>query len=198
MSLFTMTLLLLLIMDPIGNLYSYLSLVKELNPQRQKWVIFREMGIALLAMLGFYYLGEFLFDFLNLSECTLRLASGVILFLIAIKVLFSAPDSPRAHLEQGEPFIFPFAIPLIAGPALLATIMLYSHIEKSQSEMLLAILIAWFLSVVILFFSRPIYSLLGKSGLMAGERLIGMVLVLIAVQAFLQGILTCWKMQPHA
>ncbi len=198
MSLFTMTLLLFLIMDPVGNICSYLSLVKELNPKRQHWVIFREMGIALLAMVGFYYLGEFLFNFLDLSEATLRISSAVILFLIAIKILFSSPGNPRAHLIEGEPFIFPFAIPLIAGPALLATIMLYSHLEGAGAVMLLAILIAWFLSVLILFFSHPIYSVLGRNGLMACERLIGMVLVLIAVQGFLAGVLDFWKMRPHA
>ncbi len=196
MSLFNVTLVLLLIMDPIGNMTSYLSLVKELNPKRQHWIIFREMGIALLAMIGFNYLGEYIFKILDLSETTVRLSSGVILFLIAIKILFTASDSPRANLPKGEPFIFPLAIPLIAGPALLATIMLYSHLEPYQSIMLSAILIAWLLSSLILFFARPIRRLLGVNGLMACERLIGMILVLIAIQRFLEGILLFCATQP--
>jgi multiple antibiotic resistance protein len=195
MSLFNITLTLLLIMDPIGNLSSYLSLVKELDPKRQNWIIFREMLIALAVMLFFNYLGEYIFNFLGLSETTVRLSSGVILFLIAIKILFTASDSPRANLPKGEPFIFPLAVPLIAGPALMATIMLYAHLEPLQSIMIIAILIAWFLSILIFFFAGPIKRILGNNGLMACERLIGMVLVLMAVQRFLEGILLFWATQ---
>lgn len=197
MSLFNIALVLLLIMDPIGNISSYQSMVKELDSRRQTWIVFREMIIALLVMIGFNYLGEFIFDFLDLSETTVRLSSGVILFLIAVKILFTAPDSLRANLPKGEPFIFPLAVPLIAGPGLMATIMLYAHLEPYQSIMLIAILIAWGLSALILFFSNTIKRVLGTNGLMACERLIGMVLVLIAVQRFLEGILLFWATQPQ-
>lgn len=196
MSLFNISLVLFLIMDPIGNLSSYLSMVKELNPKRQNWIIFREMLIALLVMLFFNYLGEYIFNILSLSEITVRLSSGVILFLIAVKILFTAPDSLRANLPKGEPVIFPLAIPLIAGPALMATIMLYAHLEPYQSVMIAAILIAWFLSISIFLFAGTIKRILGINGLMACERLIGMILVLIAVQRFLEGILLFWKTQP--
>lgn len=196
MSLFSITLVLFLIMDPVGNASSYLSLVKGLDPKRKYWVILREMLIALTVMIGFNYLGEFIFDFLDLSETTMRLSSGVILFLIAIKILFTSTDSPRANLPQGEPFIFPLAVPLIAGPALMATIMLYAHLEPLQSIMLSAIFLAWLLSAMILFFAQPIKQILGINGLMACERLMGMVLVLIAVQRFLEGILLFWSTHP--
>jgi multiple antibiotic resistance protein len=195
MSLLHVTLVLLFIMDPLGNLSSYLSLVKELDPQRRSRVILREMLIALGVMLFFNYLGEYIFHFLDLSETTVRLSSGVILFLIAIKILFPAPDNPRANLPKGEPFIFPLAIPLIAGPALLATIMLYAHLEPLQSLMIIAILIAWFISMLIFFFAEPIKHLLGTNGLLACERLIGMILVLVAVQRFMEGILLFWVSQ---
>lgn len=162
MSLLSVALVLFLIMDPIGNLNSYLSLVKEVEPRRQRWVVLREMLIALAIMILFNYLGEFIFDVLGISEVTVRLTSGVILFLIAIKILFPAQDSPRANLPKGEPIIFPFAVPLIAGPALLATIMLYAHLEPYQSVMLGAIFLAWFASVVILYFSSTIKKVLGQ------------------------------------
>lgn len=197
MSLFNITLVLFLIMDPVGNLSAYQSMVKELDPKRQNWIIFREMMIALLIMIGFNYLGEYIFTVLDLSETTVRLSSGVILFLIAIKILFTSSDSLRANLPKGEPFIFPLAVPLITGPALMATIMLYAHLERYQSVMIIAILIAWLLSIIILFFARPIKRILGNSGLMACERLIGMILVLIAVQRFLEGILLFWSAQPN-
>jgi multiple antibiotic resistance protein len=197
MSLLNITLVLLLIMDPIGNISSYLSLVKELNPRRQNWIILREMLVALLVMLAFNELGEYIFNFLHLSETTVRLSSGMILFLVAIKILFTATDNPRMNLPQGEPFIFPLAVPLFAGPSLLATIMLYAHLEAYRSVMLSAILIAWLVSIAILLFARPIKRLLGDNGLNACERLIGMVLVLVAVQRFLEGILLFWATQPN-
>lgn len=197
MSLFNIAIVLYLIMDPIGNVNSYLSMVKEINPSRKRWIIFREMLIALLVMLGFNFLGEYIFTILDLSESTVRLASGVILFLIAIKILFTAPDSLRANLPKGEPFIFPLAIPLITGPALMATIMLYAHVEHDQSIMIMAILIAWLASIMTFFFAEQIKKIVGQNGLMACERLIGMVLILIAVQRFLEGVLLFFSTLPH-
>ena len=197
MTLFGIVLVLVLIMDPLGNLPTFLSLVKEIDPQKLKWIILREMVIALAIMLGFNYLGEYMFNFLDISETTVRITSGVILFLIAIKILFTAPDSVRANLPKGEPFVFPLAVPLIAGPALLATIMLFAHLEPIQSVMLIAILIAWLIAVFILLFATPIKKILGNNGLLACERLIGMVLVLLSVQRLLEGILLFWATQPN-
>lgn len=198
LTLFSTTLVLLFIMDPIGNIASYLSLVKELPPKRQRWIIMREMLIALLVMIIFNYLGEYIFSFLGLSEPTVCIASGVILFLIAVKILFTSEDSPRAHLPQGEPFIFPLAVPLIAGPALLATIMLYARLDKSETIMLEAIILAWLISICVLYFAKPIQQVLRNNGLTACERLTGMVLVLIAVQRFLEGILLFWSTNTHS
>lgn len=192
MSFFHVTLVLFLIMDPIGNLTSYLGMVKELDPKRRSIIVIREMLIALGVMLFFNYVGEFIFDFLGISQTTVTLSSGVILFLIALKILFTSKDSPRANLPEGEPFIFPLAIPLIAGPALMATVMLYASMEPLQEVMLLAIFLAWLFSSLILYFAEPIKRILGTNGLTACERLIGMVLVLVAVQRFLEGILLFW------
>ena len=196
MSLFDVTLVLIFIMDPIGNLSSYLTLINELDLKRRFIVFFRGMLIALTVMIGFNYLGEYIFQFLSLSETTVRLSSGIILFFVAIKILFPSDDSPRANFPIGEPFIFPLAVPLIAGPALLATIMLYAHLEPMQSIMIIAILIAWAIAFVIFSFASQIKKLLGVNGLMACERLIGMVLVLIAVQRLMEGALLFFAQQP--
>lgn len=197
MSLFSIAVVLFLIMDPMGNISSFLSLTKDLEPKKQHRVIVREMLIALAVMIFFNYLGEFIFAILELSETTVRISSGVILFLIAIKILFMAPDSLRANLPKGEPYVFPIAIPLIAGPGLLATIMLYAHLEPYQSVMIVAILLAWAASAAILYFANPIKKYLGPNGLMAAERLVGMVLVLISIQRFLEGILLFWSSHPN-
>lgn len=195
MSLISITLVLFLIMDPVGNISSYLNLVKELPSKRKKWIVFREMLIALTFMILFNYIGEFIFSLLELSETTVRLSSGVILFLAAVKILFPAQDSLRANLPHGEPFIIPLAVPLIAGPSLLATIMLYAHLEPSQPLMLTAILLAWIFAAIVLLLSETLQKILGNNGLMACERLMGMVLVLLAIQRFLEGIILFYKGQ---
>ena len=150
MNLLSLSFILFLIMDPIGNVSSYLKLVENLPVKRQRWIVLREMLIALLAMIVFYFIGEYLFAVLQISPLTVRLASGAILFLVAIKILFPSKDSPRNNLPQGEPFIIPLAIPLIAGPSLLATIMLFAHGEPNHGVMLASIFIAWFAAVVVL------------------------------------------------
>lgn len=187
MTLLNLVVILFLIMDPVGNISSFLSLLKGLDPKKQSWIVFREMLIALAAMFIFYYLGEFIFAILNVSETTVRLTSGLILFLVAIKILFPSIDSLRANLPEGEPFVTPLAIPLIAGPSLLATIMLFAHLETNDT-MLLAILISWAAAVTVLLLGPFLKRILGMNGLIACERLMGMVLVLLAIQRFLEGV----------
>jgi multiple antibiotic resistance protein len=175
-------------MDPIGNISSFLQQLQNIVPERRSKVILREMLIALAIMIVFNYLGEFIFNVLNISETTLKLTSGAILFLVAIKILFPSIDSLRANLPDGEPFVTPLAVPLIAGPSLLATIMLFAHLESSQLTMLSAILIAWAGAVIVLLSGKRLQGILGINGLIACERLLGMVLVMLAIQRFLEGV----------
>ncbi|MFQ5729373.1 MAG: MarC family protein [Waddliaceae bacterium] len=188
MSLLSISLVLFLIMDPIGNVSSFLSMVKEIEPKRQKLILLREMLIALTMMVIFNYLGEVIFWLFDITDTTVRLSSGVILFLVALQILFPTLNGIRNNIPPEEPFITPLAVPLIAGPSLLATIMLYAHMEDSQQVMIWAILIAWFASVVVLLSSRLLYRILGTNGLMACEKLMGMILIFLAVQRFLDGV----------
>lgn len=188
MSFLNLVVILFLIMDPVGNISSFIDQLKKIPPTKRKRVIVREMLIALAAMVIFNYIGEFIFKILNVSETTVRITIGVILFLIAIKIIFPGIDSLRANLPKDEPFINPLAIPLIAGPSLLATIMLFAHLEPSQPYMLLAILTAWCAALIILLCGNFLQKILGNNGLMASERLMGMILALLAIQRFLEGI----------
>jgi multiple antibiotic resistance protein len=188
MNLLFLVLILFFIMNPMGNVINYLTLMQGIVPERRLWVGFREMLIALFVMLLFYVIGDWLFYLLGFSEVALRLASGLILLLIAIKILFPPATKPKTEALPGEPFIFPFAVPMIAGPALLATIMLYSHLEPSKSMTLGAILIAWAATSLILFCSKTMEKILGPSGLAAAERLMAMILVLLAIQRLTLGI----------
>lgn len=188
MTLFTISLVLFMIMDPIGNISSYLSLMKEVSPKRKYWVLFREMLIVLLFMVAFNFLGEYIFDLLELKTVTVQLSSGLILFFTALKFLFPAKDSIRANLPGGEPFIIPLAIPLIAGPSLLATIMLFARLEPSIPLMLQAIFIAWVCTIIVLLAAPFLYKTLGNNGLIACERLMAMILLMMAIQRFMEGI----------
>lgn len=188
MNFITLSLILFLIMDPVGNISSFLNLLRDIPARRRRLIIIREMAIALAAMILFNYAGEIVFSVLNVSETTVRLTAGAILFLVAIKILFPSIDSLRANLPSGEPFITPLAIPLIAGPSLLATIMLFAHMDNSQPEMLGAILVAWAAASIILLLGNRLQKVLGNNGLVACERLMGMVLIMLAIQRFLEGV----------
>lgn len=178
----------LIIMDPIGNVGSFLVMTKNVAPRRQPYVVFREMLIALAAMIGFYLISNSFFRYLQLSETAVWCSSGVILFLTAIKILFPATNSLRSNLPEEEPFIVPFAIPLIAGPSLLATIMLYAHMESCRPMVVTAILLAWMCAITLLLLAPKLQRVLGTNGLIACERLTGMVLVMMAIQRFMEGV----------
>lgn len=189
MTLFSLALVLFLIMDPLGNMHSFLDYLEGLKPNRQKFIILREMLIALIAMLAFNFLGEYLFRLLEISDTTIYLASGVILFLVAIKILFPKPELIEHKKLEGEPLLVPLAIPMVAGPALLATIMLYADTETSPWTMLYAIIIAWSACCLLLLASKQIVRVIGTGGLTACEKLMGMILILLSVQRILQGVL---------
>lgn len=188
MEFFSVALMLFLIMDPVGNVSAFLNMVKDIPTSQRSWIVLREMLIALVAMLVFNFIGEYIFNILHLSETTVHLSAGLILFLVALKILFPTIDSPRNNLPEGEPFVIPLAIPLIAGPSLLATIMLFAHMEPSIPLMLGAILSAWAAAVVVLLFAPQLKKYLGSNGLIACERLMGMVLILLAIQRFSEGV----------
>lgn len=188
MTLFTLAVTLFLIMDPIGNISPFLKVLHGLEPKKQRMIVIREMGIALAIMLLFSVIGEYIFDILEISLTTVRIASGTILFLFALKVLFMAPDNPRSNLPGGEPFVTPLAIPLIAGPALLATVMLFAKLEESYIFMWLSILLAWSCALAVLLMGPRLQRLLGVNGLLACEKLMGMILMMLAIQRFLEGV----------
>ncbi len=189
MDLLTVIITLLFIMDPLGNMNSFIKMVDGIPRRRQYWIILREMFIALGVMLLFNFIGEWIFQALSLSEIAVSLSAGMILFLTALKAIYPSETSPRAKLPTtGEPFIVPMAIPLIAGPSLLATIMLYAHMETSQPLMLAAILISWVIACVLLVFSHGIKKGLKLNGLLASEKLMAMILIMLAIQRFMDGV----------
>lgn len=181
--------MLLLIMDPLGNLPIYMSVLRSIEPRRRRIVIMRELVIALVVLLIFLHSGQALLDFLQIQQETVSIAGGIILFLIALKMIFPQPGGIMNLPEGGEPFIVPLAIPMIAGPSTMAALILLSNQEPNKmTQWTIALCAAWMISALILMMSNKVHRLLGEKGLTAVERLMGMILVMIAIQMLLNGI----------
>lgn len=188
MTLLSAALLLFLVMDPLGNIPLFLTALKSVEPSRRVKVIVRELLIALLVMVIFLFSGQAFLSALHISEPALKVTGGVILFLIALKMIFPPDNSSHQVLEE-EPFIVPLAIPYIAGPSTLATLILIMNNEPQRwAEWLVALLAAWGVSGVILMSAGPLAKVLRNRGLIAIERLMGMILVAIAIQMLMDGI----------
>ena len=188
MDLLQTTILLFLILDPLGNVPLFLSLLKNVDPARRTRIIARELAIALVALVAFLLSGSHVMAFLALEPESISVAGGVILFIIAIKMLFPGAKAQYDDLPDAEPLVVPLAIPLVAGPSILATLMLMaSRAPDRLGELLIALLIAWGASSLILLGSNGFQRLLGERGLVAVERLMGMLLVAMAVQMLLDG-----------
>jgi multiple antibiotic resistance protein len=182
-------LLLFLVMDPLGNIPLFMTTLKKVDEERQRFVVVRELLIAFGVLVGFLFLGQYLLKLLQLSETALTTAGGIILMIIALKMIFPRRDASLQEDVEGEPFIVPLAIPYVAGPSAMATALLLMSREPGRwPEWLLAVLIAWFASAVIIYFSGYFARFLGEKGLVAIERLMGMLLITVAVQMLLNGI----------
>jgi multiple antibiotic resistance protein len=188
MRIFSAVMTLLLIMDPLGNIPLFLSALKDVRPERQRRVLLREILFAFLILLTFFFLGKYLLRFLSLQQETISIAGGIVLFLIALRMIFPPARDALADAPEGEPFLVPLAVPLIAGPSTLAALLLLRSGPLGTPELLLALTIAWALSAIILLSSTLLYRLLKQRGLIAVERLMGMLLVMLAVQMFLNGV----------
>ena len=179
---------LFLLMDSIGNIPLFISILKGISRKRQLQIIFREMLIALGIMILFNFLGDYLLAALQVTQYTVLISGGIILFLIALKMIFPVKDSDQASAADKEPFIVPLAVPLVAGPAVLAAIILYSGQETGALSSVLAIIAAWIVTTLILLSSTFLNKIMGTRGIAACERLMGLVLTMIAIQMFLEGL----------
>jgi len=191
MTVLSATLLLLLVLDPIGNVPFFLSALEPVAPARRRKVMLRELVVALLALVVFLFAGARLLGALGIEQASLTAAGGIILFLIAIKMTFPAMHGRTRPDEQieGELFIVPLAIPFVAGPSALATVLVIMNREPERwPEWLAAVGIAWVITGLVLFLSEPIGRWLGRRGMIAVERLMGMVLTAIAVQMLVDGV----------
>jgi multiple antibiotic resistance protein len=187
--LLSISLTLFLIMDPFGNIPVFLPILDRVPEVRRRRVLVRELLLALVVILVFVFCGKYAMTALGLRQESVSIAGGIILFLIAVRMVFPTPKTPIAGDLDGEPLLVPLAVPLIAGPSLLAVLLMFATAEPHRLGVLLAAsLLAWGATFVVLFSSTFLIRFLTRRGLVAVERLMGMVLVALAVQLFLDGV----------
>lgn len=195
---------LFVVLDPPGNAPVVQSLLQDVAPGRRRRILLRELLFVLLLLLVFFFLGKEILGWLGISPGSLNLSGGIMLFLIAVGMVFPstgvAGSSSPHHPAATEPFIVPVAVPLIVGPAAISLVMMQAALCHDAGEMLgalVSLLLAWAATSLILLFSGRVLSLLGDKGAVALTRLMGTLLVLIAVQMILDGI-TSYLSSLHA
>lgn len=180
---------LFLVMDPLGNIPMFLSALKEVPAERRRRVLVRELLIAYAVLVACLLVGQPLLRSLRLDQESISIAGGIVLFLIALRMIFPSEGGVLGESIEGEPFIVPLAIPLLAGPsALSAILVLASTAPERTLGWLGALTLAWGASAAILLSSNLFYRILRRRGLVALERVMGMILVMLAVQMFLDGL----------
>ena len=189
MDVYAAVITLLLIMDPVGNIPPFLSILRSVPVERRRIVLVREILFAYGVLLVFFFLGNYVLRFLRLEQETISIAGGIVLFLIALRMIFPHEGSVVGDPLEGEPFLVPLAIPLFAGPSTLAALLLLQRTFPGDStSLLIAITIAWVIGGTILMSSTFFYRVLRERGLIAIERLMGMLLVMVAVQMLVNGL----------
>ena len=180
---------LFLVMDPLGNIPAFAAALREVPPERRQRVLVRELLIALAVLVVCLLVGQPLLAWLHLKQESISIAGGIVLFLIALRMIFPSEGGLVGDPLDGEPFIVPLAIPLLAGPSALSTLLLLARSQPGRlGAWLLALTLAWAASAAILLSSNLFYRILKRRGLIAVERLMGMLLVMLAVQLFLDGL----------
>lgn len=189
MDIWSAAITLFLIMDPLGNMPVFMSVLKTIEPRRRRIVLARELFFSLIIMFTFLFSGQAVLDFLNVRQESVSIAGGIILFLIGLKMIFPQQGGVAGLTSDEEPFIVPLAIPMIAGPSILAALILLANQDHNRMlDWSMALGAAWLASATILMLSSTLHRILGERGLIAIERLMGMILIMISIQMLLDGI----------
>ena len=182
-------LLMFLMADPLGNIPLFIAALKQVPARRRTFIILRECAIAALVLAVFAFVGKPFLDALGLSQAALSIGGGLIVLLMAIRMVFPSKEGVFGESPSGEPFIVPLAVPALAGPSTLATVLVLVGSGPGRIvEWLSVVVITMFLSAVILIFADRIQQIVGERTTAAFERLMGLILATMAVQMFLSGI----------
>lgn len=189
MTILSATVMLLLVMDPIGNTPAFLSILKDIPESRRNAILIRELFFALAILSLFLFSGRSILAYLQITEPAISIAGGILLFLIAIKMIFPTGEGLFGETPGGEPLLVPLATPLIAGPSAIAIVLLLVAREPNRlPEWAAAVLLAWLITASVLVCSGFLSRFLGERGLLALQRLMGMILTVLSVQMFLTGL----------
>ncbi len=192
MTIWTAAVMLYLILDPVGNTPLLITLLKDTPAPRRSWVILRESLFALGVLVFFLFLGRPLLNVLGIHGPELEIAGGIVIFLISLRMIFPVRGGLMGEEEfGGEPFLVPLAVPLLAGPSAIAVVMLFTSPKTNAIGLpsaLAAVLLAWFACLLTLLVGHQLAHLLGRRGVVATERLMGMVLCVIAVHIVFMGL----------
>jgi MarC family membrane protein len=181
--------LLLLVLDPLGSLPVFIPIMRGVAPERRRMVALREVGIAFVVLFAFMFFGDAFLRLMRLSERSLEVAGGVILLMVAIRMIFSAEGGVYGVPEGKEPLIFPLAVPLLAGPSAMATVLLLASRQPTRVvEWIGALACAMAVSGTVLLLCDRIRRWVGDSVVSALEKLMGLVLTAIAVEMILAGL----------
>ncbi|NEQ44579.1 MAG: MarC family protein [Leptolyngbya sp. SIOISBB] len=188
MTIISAAIVLLLILDPFGNLVTINTLLSDLPAIKRQRIILRETLIAYSILVLFLFGGNPLLSFFGVESHTLRISGGIILFIIALGMVFPNRSTMPSTLEA-EPFIVPIAMPLIAGPSAIAALLVMAKSDPQRlGNWLGALTFAMGIAGLILWASPWIFQRLGPRGALAVERLMGMLLIILSVQMMLDGI----------
>lgn len=193
-SIISVALVLLFVIDPFGNVPIILSVLKEVPKERKHRIILREMLIGLVILFIFLFFGQKFLNLFGLQTEAVTIAGGIILFVIGIKLIFPPPKGQSIYGGEGEPFVVPIAMPMIAGPSALATLMVMAESSPLSLPMIsIAVLAAWLVTMIVLLAAPFLLKVLKDKGLQALERLMGMLLLIMAVQMFINGVFSLLK-----
>ena len=186
--LFSITITLFILMNPIGNIPLYAKVLINFEEDKKRSIIIRELFIALSIMILSVFVGQYFFKLLLVEEFSVLISGSVILFIIAMGLVFPREGAHKAFLEKGvQPLIVPLAVPYLADPALIASLIHFAH-HKDYIILFSGLLSAWALSFIILLLSGKLKRLLGNTGIAVSERLMGLILILMSIQLFFDGL----------
>ena len=191
------TILLLLITDPLGNIPIFVNSLRAVPPERRSRVILREVLIAFGLLLSFMFVGQSFLKAMSLSDVSLQIGGALVLFLIALRMIFPPPpqDSP---VPLTEPLIVPLAIPALAGPSAMATVLLLvSQAPERRLEWVAALTVTMAVCAVVLLLAERLQRVVGLRVVSAFERLMGLILVSISVEMLIRGLKSLAQSWPH-
>ena len=193
------TILLLLITDPLGNIPVFVNSLRAVPPERRSRVILREVLIAFGLLLSFMFVGQSFLKAMSLSDVSLQIGGAVVLFLIALRMVFPPPPPPQDSLVPlAEPLIVPLAIPALAGPSAMATVLLLvSQAPERRMEWVAALTVTMAVCAVVLLLAERLQRAVGLRVVSAFERLMGLILVSISVEMLIRGLKSLAQSWPH-